>query len=783
MRVSVHFTDGEVINATSSAVTFTKMGFPIVPEGSGNNQEIWVSLAALKYVVLQETKQRGKHDQDPREAGSKYRRIVLRFTDGETLRTYGDEQSGHEEEGFSCIVWDEQEKVQRRVLVSLHALKGIFFVKEWDSRTEEEKLAWLPAHRRKDAPEKATPLLGGDADEDPEVRRVADHVRVRLGEVRDPGLTSRDPDVLRKALRTHVDRILFEDGKGLEAAKHEQVVETILRNALGYGALDALLADDEISEIMVNGPKEIYIERAGKIQRISATFEDSTQLMNVIQRIVSQAGRTIDESTPMVDARLPNGSRVNAIIPPAALKGPTLTIRKFGDHQMGIDQLVSLGTISPAMAKFLELATQGRLNILVSGGTGSGKTTTLNVLGGMIQHDQRVVTIEDSAELAINHPHIIPLEYRPPNVEGKGELTIRHLLKNSLRMRPDRIIVGEVRGFEALDLLQAMNTGHDGTMGTIHSNSAGDACSRLETMVLSGSVDLPIEAVRTQIVRGIDLIVHVARMTDGRRKVVQIAEVRGYEGAEPVLGTLYALKTGADGRLEFTPTGEVPKTLDKMAFYGISVPDELFDPAASRYSPAGAGAPLPSGPRAPVKLGQAQDVRFVPVVVQMNQGAAPAPVRGPVAPPPPLVAPPSVAAPVVGAPSANGAPAAEASLPEPVEMPAVTVEAPVFSAPYEAPPLPPEAYSSGNLLVSLAAQAGLDPRVTIALEHVRGGAELRAPQYMRLAGVTPAVANRDLRGAVQAGLLSLGRDGDDRTYRIGKVFEQALAVAEETVGA
>src|SRR5213594_2031976 len=344
---------------------------------------------------------------------------------------------------------------------------------------------------------------------------------------------------------------------------------------------------------MVNGPDQIFIERRGVLTKAEIRFEDENQLLETIRRMVATTGRHIDGLNPMVDARLPDGSRVNAIIRPAAIHGPALTIRKFKDAVLGIEDLKHEGSLSPAMAEFLQAAVLGRMNIVVSGGTGSGKTTTLNVIARFIPHNQRVITIEDAAELQIDHPHVIALEHRPPNVEGKGELTIRQLLRNSLRMRPDRILVGEVRGAEALDMLQAMNTGHDGSMSTIHSNSARDALSRLETMVMMASIDIPFEAVRAQIASAVNLIVHQARMPDGRRKVAQIAEVVGYDSNGAVLRDIFLLGMGPDLRLEYNATGYVPTALDKAAFYGVQVNQDLFDPVKSRFIPAGSDSMMP----------------------------------------------------------------------------------------------------------------------------------------------------------------------------------------------
>src|SRR5437588_8946859 len=345
---------------------------------------------------------------------------------------------------------------------------------------------------------------------------------------------------------------------------------------------------------MVNGPDQVYVERNGMIQKVEdAKFDDENQLLETIRRMVAITGRHIDELSPMVDARLPDGSRINAIIRPASILGPSLTIRKFRDFVMDIDDLKHEGSLSPAMAEFLQAAVLGRMNILVSGGTGAGKTTTLNVLSSYIPEVQRVITIEDAAELQIQHPHVISLEHRPPNVEGKGELTIRQLVRNSLRMRPDRIVVGEVRGGEALDLLQAMNTGHDGSMSTIHSNSARDALSRLETMVMMASIEIPFEAVRAQIASAVNLIAHQARMPDGRRKVAQIAEVVGYDQNGAILRDIFLLGMGSDLRLEYNATGYVPTALDKAAFYGVQVNQDLFDPVKSRHIPAGSDSMMP----------------------------------------------------------------------------------------------------------------------------------------------------------------------------------------------
>ena len=360
-----------------------------------------------------------------------------------------------------------------------------------------------------------------------------------------------------------------------------------MSEVIGYGPLDDLLHDRSVSVIMVNGPDEVFIERSGVLRKAAVRFEDENQLLDTIRRMVETTGRHIDGSNPIVDAMLPDGSRMNAIFRPTAIHGAALTIRKFTDAVHGMDDLIREGSLSPAMAKFLQAAVLGRMNILVSGLAGSGKTTSLNVIARIIPHNQRVITIEDAAELQIDHPHVVALEYLPANLEGKGELNIRQLVRNSLRMRPDRILVGEIRGPEALEMVQAMKGGHDGSMSTIQWSSAHDALFRLETMVTMASNGMPLEAVRAQIASAVNLIVHQDRMPDGRRKVAQIAEVVGCDENGAVLRDIFLLGMGSDLRLEYHATGYVPTSLDKAAFYGVQVDPDLFDPVKSRFVPAG----------------------------------------------------------------------------------------------------------------------------------------------------------------------------------------------------
>lgn len=407
------------------------------------------------------------------------------------------------------------------------------------------------------------------------------HVQNRLISELDPSMDISKTDEVRSNIEELFDAVLAEEGIILSRAERQRLFEQIVAEILGYGPLEALLKDPSITEIMVNGPKNIYVERGGKIERApGAVFENDDHVMRIIDRIVAPLGRRVDESSPYVDARLPDGSRVNAVIPPISLVGPTLTIRKFSVVPLTIENLIEFGTITPEVVEFLRASVYARLNIVISGGTGSGKTTLLNILSGFIPNDERIVTIENAAELQLRQEHVVTLEARPPNIEGRGEVSIRDLVINCLRMRPDRIVVGECRGAEALDMLQAMNTGHDGSMTTAHSNSPRDTLARLETMVLMAGMDLPVRAIREQVSSAVNLIVHQDRMRDGTRKVVNVTEVQGMEGDVIVMSDLFVFEqTGVEagkviGRLR--PTGIRPRFMSVLEAAGIHLPPNIF---------------------------------------------------------------------------------------------------------------------------------------------------------------------------------------------------------------
>ena len=381
--------------------------------------------------------------------------------------------------------------------------------------------------------------------------------------------------------RNAIESLINAKGLNISRTERQKIVKDVYNDVIGLGPLEPLLEDSDVTEIMVNGPMSVYVERKGLIELTSTRFRDTEHLMNVIGRIVSSVGRRIDEASPMVDARLADGSRVNAIIPPVCLSGPTLTIRKFSKNPLTVADLVRFSSVSPQMMAFLEACVKGRLNMIVSGGTGSGKTTLLGVLSGFIPENERIVTIEDAAELQLRQAHVVTLEARTANIEGTGAVTIRDLVRNALRMRPDRIIVGEVRSGETLDMLQAMNTGHDGSMTTAHSNSPRDLLSRLETMVLMSGMEMPVKAIREQISSALDVIVHQARMKDGTRKIVNITEVVGMEGDTIVLQDIYNYHSeGMDtlGMMKgsFKATGVRPNFIDKLISSGVLVRDDWF---------------------------------------------------------------------------------------------------------------------------------------------------------------------------------------------------------------
>jgi pilus assembly protein CpaF len=418
------------------------------------------------------------------------------------------------------------------------------------------------------------------------VSEIRNRVQERLVEslgpkLYDAGITDKE---LQGLVQPHLRELLAEEQSPLSAQEKAQIIQSIGDSVMGLGPLEPFLRDAEVTEVMVNGPDSIYVERGGKLYWSGARFYSVDQLRHTIDKIVAKVGRRVDESSPYVDARLPDGSRVNAIIPPLAIDGPTLTIRKFAVDPYEAEDLISFGTLSDPVARFLHACVQGRMNILVSGGTGAGKTTTLNVLSSFLPEDERIITIEDAAELRLQQPHVVRLESRPPNIEGRGEVAIRDLVRNALRMRPDRIVVGEVRGGEALDMLQAMNTGHDGSISTIHANSPRDVLTRLETMTLMSGMELSIRAVREQVSAAIDLIIHQSRLKDGTRRFTHITEVVGMEGEMITTQDifLFDFKAGIDEHGKFLghlkPTGIRPHFIDKLNDRGIRIPAAMFTP-------------------------------------------------------------------------------------------------------------------------------------------------------------------------------------------------------------
>jgi pilus assembly protein CpaF len=416
---------------------------------------------------------------------------------------------------------------------------------------------------------------------------IRSRVQNKLISELDPKLDLSNAAKVRQQVEDIFNSILDSENIVLTRSERARMFESIAADILGFGPLEILLNDPEISEIMVNGPRSVYIERKGKLQKSDVIFNNDEHVMRVIDRIISPLGRRCDESSPMVDARLPDGSRVNAVIRPISLVGPCLSIRKFKKEGITVEDMIRFGSLSREMAEFLSACVRARLNVVVSGGTGSGKTTTLNALSSFIPEDERIITVENAAELQLRQDHVVTLESRPPNVEGKGEISIRDLVINCLRMRPERIVVGECRGGEALEMLQAMNTGHDGSMTTLHANTPRDAIARIETMVLMAGMDLPVRAIREQIAAAINLIVQQARLKDGSRKIVNITEVQGMEGDVVVLQDVFLFEqTGIDERGKIVgqlrPTGIRPKFVEAFEAQNIYLPPNIFGYAGER---------------------------------------------------------------------------------------------------------------------------------------------------------------------------------------------------------
>ena len=436
-------------------------------------------------------------------------------------------------------------------------------------------VAGITPRRRADDKAKRPPSAGlWDAQK----RKVRDLVVAEVA----PKMAGLSSSALAEEVRSSVDRILEREDVQVSPMERRKLVQELVQDTLGYGPLDPLLADETITEVMCNSFEEIWIERKGVIEPFNAAFTDDAHYRQVIEKIVSAVGRRIDEGSPMVDARLPDGSRVNAIIPPLSVHGAVLTIRKFAKDPYTVQDLIGFGTLNLQISQVMEACVRGKLNIVVSGGTGTGKTTNLNVLSSFIPQNERIITIEDSHELQLQQPHVVNLEARPPNAEGSGEVRIRDLVKNSLRMRPDRIVVGECRGPEALDMLQAMNTGHDGSMTTLHANAARDALSRLETLVLMAGYDLPVRAIREQVASAIHLIYQLERMPDGRRIVRSLTEVQGLEGDVILLQDIFVWDHNVNA---LVATGLRPRFLDKLRAEGIEVPANVFN--APVKAPAG----------------------------------------------------------------------------------------------------------------------------------------------------------------------------------------------------
>lgn len=576
LTVTAYFLDGARIDGELDAADLPSDDFSIFVNQT-NIQSVRVAVGALKYVVVRE-----EHptisEQDPRQ-GSKAQKLVLRLVDGSFMHTHRDDFFADVGQMLHVRLWNPGLSTLIKAAISKRAIATVSDFKEGDTSSFDQSthpFVYAPRDRiPTGAPYGPTSAMALD----PNLRHLASTYQQILSQIiSNPS----DTGALEAAIREKLDRLMANEPIQLTPDQKQGVANLIVQQAVGFGVIDPLIKDPTVTEIMVNGPGEVYFERDGVILRSDLRFIDNDELSATIRKLVELAGRRIDESSPMVDARLADGSRLNAVLPPVSPIGPILTIRKFSSFAMTMEDLIRETTLSSSMALFLQGAVRGRANILISGGTGAGKTTTMNVLGSLIPAGQRVITIEDSAELKLHHPHVVTLECHPASVEGRGELNVRELLRNSLRMRPDRILVGEVRGAESLDMLQAMNTGHDGSMSTIHANSAAEALSRLETMVIAGSADLPLLAIRAQVSSSINLFIHQARMIDGTRRILQIAELPHF-GLEdtPRFEVIYRFVKDGDAGW-FEATGVVPRVVEKMAVYDSMVATELFDPELTR---------------------------------------------------------------------------------------------------------------------------------------------------------------------------------------------------------
>ena len=748
-QVAVHRLDGGLERGESDASILAANGFPIFTQPDLDRAR-WIPVRDIKYVVFGSVEDPDL-EADPGEK-SQARKAILRFRDGEWIAAYMDTGQAPDGDGVPIkIRLTERQRVIPAIAAS-PALLEMQFVDLSSTTTDTSK----PHRRSSDIVE--TPARQGR-----DLGKLANDFRDRLALIRDVGLTTGDTLTFSRAVRTHLDRFMAEDGISLSSVEKSALADIILRAAVGYGPLDSLLHDRSVSEIMVNGPDQVFIEKRGVLTKADVKFEDENQLLETIRRMVATTGRHIDVQNPIVEARLPDGSRLTAMIPPASNRSPALTIRKFRDAVLGMDDLVRDGSLSPAMAEFLKAAVLGRMNILVSGATGSGKTTTLQAIARLIPHNQRVIALEHVAELQIDHPNVVALEHRPPNVEGKGELTISQLLRQSLQMRPDRLLVGEVRDAEAFDLIHVMNAGHEGSMSTISSNSARDALLRLEMMVMMASTTIPVETVRARIASAFNLIVHQARMPDGRRKIAQIAEVVGYDSNGPILRDIFVLGMGADLRLEFNATGYVPTSLDKAAFHGVQVDRDLFDVARARFVPAGSDSmmpvvkgPLPSGARGG---GAGENVVRQVVVVPFSSDRPDAGQQQHT-----VHAMPSQAT------SARAStPEMRAEMRTLIDAARSAVADLQAAAPPPAPPKPQavEVVSAAPLgatrriqavIESLITRKGLNLRLAPAVTQAFEGAELKASDYAGLIHIREESAARELRLAVEAGVLQVVRN-------------------------